>query len=273
MGRMRRMPWFLVLILVSCSGPAAGPGATGTPAVPAQSPSSPPAVTESLPTAIAVPEAIMVLEPGPGSRVVSPLHLAGMADSTFEQVLSVQLVSFEGGLLEELAPVMIQSEMGQRGPFSADLEFSIDREQNALIQVLAHSPRDGGVTHLSSVGVTLLPAGEAQIKSRQPYSEQIIIMQPSPGEGVSGGMLHVEGVGTPTFEGTLVVQLFDAKGTLLATQPLIVNAPDMGQPGDFSLDLSYSVSVAGPGRVVVSDPSPAFDGLNHLASVEIKLEP
>jgi hypothetical protein len=54
---------------------------------------------------------------------------------------------------------------------------------------------------------------------------------------------------------------------------LIVNAPDMGQPGDFSLDLSYSVSVAGPGRVVVSDPSPAFDGLNHLASVEIKLEP
>ena len=215
----------------------------------------------------------MILEPGPGSKVVSPLHLAGVADSTFEQVLTVRLISFEGGLLEELAPVMIQSEMGQRGPFVADLEFSIDREQNALIQVLAHSPRDGGVTHLSSVGVTLLAGGEAQVKTREPYPEQINISQPSPGETISGGTLHVEGVGTPTFEGTLIVQLFDQDGGLLATQPLIAQAPDMGLPGDFSLDLPYSVAAEGPGRVVVSDPSPAFDGLNHLASVEIRLQP
>jgi len=215
----------------------------------------------------------MILEPAPGSKLTSPLHVAGMADSTFEQVLSLRLVSFEGGLLTELAPVMIQSEMGQRGPFAADLAFSVRQEQNALIQVLAHSPRDGGVTHLSSVGVTLLPGGTAQVATRAPYPEQIAITQPAPGATVSGGVLHVEGVGTPSFEGTLVVELYDANGTQIASQPLIVNAPDMGMPGIFSLDLPYSVAAEGPGRVVVSDPSPAFDGLNHLASVEIRLQP
>jgi hypothetical protein len=168
---------------------------------------------------------------------------------------------------------MIESEMGKRGPFSADLAFSVDREQNALIQVLAHSPRDGGVTHLSSVGVTLLPGGAAQIKTRDPYLEQIMISQPAPGSIVSGGVVHVEGVAIASFEGTLVVEIYDESGNLLASEPLIVAAPDMGLPGTFNLDLVYSISGAGSGRVVVLDPSPAFDGFTHLASVEVRLQP
>jgi hypothetical protein len=261
----------LALALAGCNAPVLGPAAPPT--------SSPAALASPTPTAEATtlgtagPEAIAILEPAPGSRLVSPLQLTGIADSTFEQVLTVRLISFEGGLLEELAPVMIESEMGTRGPFSADLSFLVDHEQNALIQVLAHSPRDGGVTHMESVGVMLLPDGVAQVKTRDPYPERIIISQPEPGGTVSGGVLHVEGVGIATFEGTLVVQLYDADGALLASQALIVNAPDMGLPGDFALDVSYSVAAEGPGRVVVTDPSPAFDGINHLASVEIRLQP
>jgi hypothetical protein len=271
MKRLRGVLLGFALALAGCNAPPSGtPGAPVRPATQA-SPTATAAPTVEIPAG--APEAIAILEPAPGSRLVSPLHLAGMADSTFEQVLTIRLVSFEGGLLAELAPVMIQSEMGQRGPFSADLAFSIDREQNALIQVLAHSPRDGGVTHLSSVGVTLLPGGAAQIRTREPYTEQISISQPQPGATVSGGLLHIEGVGIPTFEGTLVVQLYGEEGNLLASEPLIVNAPDMGLPGDFTLDLPYSAAAEGPGRVVVSDPSPAFDGLNHLASVEIRLQP
>jgi hypothetical protein len=47
----------------------------------------------------------------------------------------------------------------------------------------------------------------------------------------------------------------------------------MGQPGDFNVELSYSLSQAGPGRIVVLDPSPAFGGPVHLASVEVELRP
>jgi hypothetical protein len=44
-------------------------------------------------------------------------------------------------------------------------------------------------------------------------------------------------------------------------------------PGSFVADVPYHVTAEGPGRVVVLDPLPAFDGVGHLASVEVTLAP
>jgi hypothetical protein len=57
----------------------------------------------------------MILEPGPGSRLVSPLHVAGAADPTFEQTLGIQVVLDDGQPLA-IGPVYIEAEAGQR-PF------------------------------------------------------------------------------------------------------------------------------------------------------------
>jgi hypothetical protein len=69
------------------------------------------------------------------------------------------------------------------------------------------------------------------------------------------------------------VEIYDAEGNKVGSQPAIVAAPDIGQPGPFSVQVPYVVSAAGPGRVVVIDPLPAFDGLGHIASVEVTLAP
>jgi hypothetical protein len=50
---------------------------------------------------------------------------------------------------------------------------------------------------------------------------------------------------------------------------VIVQAPDLGQPGPFSAVLTVPAGYSGPGRVIVRDVSAAFDGTVHLASVEI----
>jgi hypothetical protein len=205
--------------------------------------------------------------------LVSPLHVAGWSDPTFEQTLSVRLLSMDGS--EVSAPVLAQiaADVGQRGPFAVDIPFFVSGEQNAQIQVLSYSPRDGGVTHLSSVGVTLIPAGSASSLVRLPYPEQVAVLQPELGATISGGVVHVEGVAVPSFEGTLVVEMYDEAGDLLASEPLIVDVPDMGLPGSFSLDFVYGAASAGPGRLVIKDPSPVFDEVNHLASVEVRLQP
>ena len=49
--------------------------------------------------------------------------------------------------------------------------------------------------------------------------------------------------------------------------------PGMGQPGPFSVDVSYEVVEEMPGRIVVIDPLPVFDGIGHIASVEVILSP
>jgi len=273
----------LALLALGCNLPLIGapPTATASPAPllpqplpPEALPSStpqPPAATEAAP-AEGPSEAILILEPGPGSRLTSPLQVAGMADSTFEQHLLLRLVLDDG---TEIAagPVIIQSELGTRGPFEGELAFSVAGERNALLQVSSQSARDGGITHLASVGVTLAPTGPVQLQPAAPHFESLQITAPQPGETASGGVVHVEGIGRASFEGNLVIEVYDERGNLIGSMPVLVDAPDMGLAGPFSADVPYSVAVAGFGRVTVVDPLPAFDGLGHIASVEVRLLP
>ncbi|MBX3057764.1 MAG: hypothetical protein KF770_14965 [Anaerolineae bacterium] len=228
-----------------------------------------PAVPES---ATAPAEAILIQEPGPGSRLTSPLLVRGEADSTFEQNLVVRLVDANGVELG-LTAVTIAAEMGQRGPFEASLPFTISGDQQAFIQVFAASPRDGGVTHLNAVGV-MLTEGVAEVRPfTADATERILITHPALAAQISGGTVQVSGVGIASFEQTLVVELVGEDGAVLASQPVIVNAPDLGQPGEFSADLSYSAIATSPGRIVVRDISPAFGGDTHVTSVEVTLSP
>ncbi len=231
------------------------------------------AAAPAIPEADVAPiEAILIQEPGPGSRLTSPLLVRGQADSTFEQNLVVRLVDANGTELG-LTAVTIAAEMGQRGPFEATLPFTVSGEQQAFIQVFATSPRDGGVTHLNAVGVTLTD-GAAEIRPfTTDASERITITQPALAAQISGGVVQVSGVGIASFEQTLVVEVLGEDGTVLSSQPVIVNAPDLGQPGEFSAELPYSVAATGPGRIVVRDVSPAFGGDVHVSSVEVTLSP
>lgn len=281
--------FLLILSLVACT-PSGGAAVSATPTTlpatftplpspttPAQPPTavSEPATPEANDAEIgdAVEEAISITQPGPGSRVVgSSLHLAGEADSTFEQNLVIRLLLADGTELA-LLPTTIQAELGERGPFAAEIPFTISGEQQAFIQVYATSARDGGLTHLASVGLTLADSGAEQIVTVDPHAERIQISQPAFSQTISGGTVTVAGVALASFEQTLVVEILDEAGEVLNSQPATVAAPDLGQPGPFSIELPYEVASAAPGRIVVRDISPAFGGDAHLASVEVTLAP
>jgi hypothetical protein len=279
----------LALLLSACNFPLPGteePTASQasvstenmvTPVPPTRPASQPPPAETEIPSVEpALPrgpvEAIAILEPGPGSRLTSPVLVTGMANPTFEQTLVVRLV-LDDGMVLTVIPTTIHADLGERGPYEVEVPFEIQGQRNALIQVYDTSARDGGILHLNSVGVTLMETGEVEIREVAPKPEAIIIDQPVRGERISGGVVHVEGIGTASFEGTLVVEVYDTEGNKVGDQPLIVSAPEMGQPGDFSADVHYEVQQEGPGRVVVVDPLPAFDGVGHICSVEVILSP
>jgi hypothetical protein len=83
----------------------------------------------------------------------------------------------------------------------------------------------------------------------------------------------VRGFGLATFEQTLLVEVYNEMGEVVGSQPIMVDAPDIGYPGSFEANVSYTVSEAGYGRIVVQDISPAFGGISHLSSVEVYLTP
>ena len=285
----RATTWLALLsFLAACSTPSLEPplpAPTSTPVPPppvtsvtsppeAPSPTTPPEAPS--PTAPHGPEgseeAILILEPGPGSRLTSPARVAGIADPTFEQTLVVRIVLDEGAELV-VQPVTISADIGQRGAFEGDVPFTVSEERNALIQVYDLSARDGGIIHLASVGVILAPDGPQEIMLGAYQPEAIVIDQPTPGDVISGGVVHVEGFGLASFEQTLIIEVRDVEGNLVGSMPIIVDAPDWGVPGTFSADVPYVVAAEGPGRVLVIDPLPVFDGLGHISSVDITLAP
>lgn len=271
----RRIVFFLVVLsgLVACrSAAVTTPTPSSEPVVMPTQLAPAPAQTVSQPDDQSVPESILILEPGPGSRLVSPLHVAGVADSTFEQNLVVRILLDDGSQLAQ-TPTTIQSELGQRGEFQVEVPFTISGERQAFIQVFSTSPRDGGVTHLASTGVMLADSGLIDIQPVETHPERIQITNLAPGDSLSSGAAHIEGFALASFEQTLVVDIYDEAGALVGSQSLIVDSPEWGQPGPFQVDVAYSVTKAGAGRVVVRDPSPAFTGDVHLASVEVTLNP
>jgi hypothetical protein len=260
---------------------AGSPTLAGATAFPSATPFSPAERVTAAPTeadlAAASPvgppaEAIFIAEPGPGSRLVSPVRVSGLADPTFEQNLSIRLLNADGKEIASLA-TSIQAEIGRRGPFTADLTYESDSEGAGFLQVYATSPRDGGITHLATVGVSLALTGPSQILPATAAAEQIWIDWPKPGDSALSGLVHVEGLARASFEQSLLIQVLDGAGNTVGSQAVTVQSPEMGQPGPFFAAVPYTVAAAGPGRVVVRDLSPAFAGDLHLASVDIQLEP
>lgn len=253
----------MLLWLVGCAVP---PGAAPATA-PTPSPTAPPEAADPRGE-----ESLMILEPGPGSRVVSPVRVAGISDPTFERNLVVRIL-LEDGAEVALVSTMIEADLGQRGPYSVEVPFEVTEERQGFIQVFDISAQDGDVVHLNSVGVTLAPSGDANITAAPQEPERIAIFAPALGDTVSGGVAEVEGFAIASFEQTLVVQVLDQEGNVVGEEPIMVNAPDLGQPGPFTASVAYTVAAAGPGRIVVRDISPAHGGDVHVASVPVNLQP
>ena len=231
-------------------------------------------------------EQILIASPGTNSRVVSPFVVEGIAVAPFEALLGVWLTNENGRILAEAYP-QVQAQMGQIGPFRQELAFSgIDQETVARLTVFSSSPKDGGMVHVSSVVIRLLPGGEAQMA--EPVGgpqEKIMITSPAPGDTVGGGQLTVSGTSEYFFEsnlGTILCAeggfggphlMCGNAGSVLAEGYATINSPDVGIGGEFEGRLQYSVDTQVNARLVVFAISPMDGAIEHLSSVEITLSP
>ena len=72
------------------------------------------------------------------------------------------------------------------------------------------------------------------------------------------------------FESTMAYHILLPDGTLVNESSLMVDAPDMGAPGTFSLSLNLSnAGISGPIRVEILERSAADGSLVMLASVNL----
>lgn len=218
------------------------------------------------------PESIVIEEPGVGSRLVDSARLRGMADPTHEQHLGVRILVPQGEILAE-GSTIIDAPLGQRGPFEAELTFSVEEERPALVQVFATSARDGNLTHMTSIPVTLAPTGESTIETSQARSEAIVILAPEAGEQVAGGTVTVRGLSLRLLQNSLTIEVQNDYGGIVGLKTITINPAVTRGPASFETEVSYRVESGAVGRIVVRESSSIFGRSVHISAVDVDLQP
>jgi hypothetical protein len=245
-----------------------------------------PASSETTPENI-VEEHFSILTPDTGSLVISPVSVFGVANPTFEQNLVVMITDENGNQLA-LTPTTIEIEAGQRGSFSVEVPFTVSANQPGRIVVYEASAMNGALVHLSSVEVTLIASGEADIKLKSPVYpeiEQILILSPEVQATLTGGVIEISGMSAYFFEGQLNIIVCGQGGSgeadllcgtadnVVGTGLATIDSPDIGLPGTFSGSATYTVTEPQVGQVIVYAISARDGGVIHAVSVLVNLEP
>ncbi len=104
-----------------------------------------------------------------------------------------------------------------------------------------------------------------------PLPHLIELDSPSQGATIDSPVQVSGFVSVSPFESTLLGRVYDASGQIIGAGPIMV-ASEMGQPGRFEGQISFTAGTGGPGRVEVAEISPKDGSVVVSAVVDVSLE-
>jgi hypothetical protein len=265
--------------------PAVSPSVTASPLPsatftlsPTSSPSRGATRTPSITPTPPIPSAgVQFAEPGPMSKVVSPLHLITNLHSAPSGTYRVEL--WIEPLRPEEEPRLLYREVQRliSNPadwiyLDQDIEFQLSRvSELGQLRVSVYDEYDRPVS-VNSVDLILLSMGPSLITPSNIRSEPIVIRQPAKNQLIQGGTLTVSGLAKPSHD-FLLVELVAADGTVAGYRQAFVSPAADGSYVPFSVDVPYQVASGTWVRVEVSESGTRISGVQHLSSVEVYLSP
>jgi hypothetical protein len=244
-----------------------------TPAIVLEPPDRPPTPTPVPAPVNLPPEEMTIYSPGPGSQVTSPFEISGKGGPSWLGRVHLRLYGESGELLSE-ATTYLLANPGRVGHFYGQLGFSIPYVAEAgRLEVSVDDLRTGRMSHLATVDLILLSAGQPLVHPGFEGPEKIAIIEPKEDAVVSGGLLAVRGAGWVDSNLPVTISLVDRAGNVLGTAEVPVDAPRVGELGTFGATIAYSVGYSQYGRVFVTEHSPTGSDPVHVSSHEVYLQP
>lgn len=182
---------------------------------------------------------IQFLEPGPMSKVVSPIKFQMMILAGESDIVQIELLGEDGRLLYRIVE-RIGRDLGSLF-YSSEIPFEIRAAaETGLIQV---STKDqyGRMQALNSYPVVLLSSGANEITpAGNLIYERCVLFEPRARDAeVSGGVLTVSGHMWPYNKQYLVLDLVLPDGKIAGSRIVNMNGTD---PQDFSTTIPYKVT-------------------------------
>jgi hypothetical protein len=291
----------LLGLLAACGATATAPVPTPSPLpepsptpesspIPQLSPTPPPFTLETPPIVLEPPdsgstptpappkvglpsESLAILEPGPGSQVISPIRVVGYGGPSYQGRVRLRLVGEDGTVLASRV-TYLQALPNLAGRFFTELPFSIPHVgEAARLEISTLELRSGLLGHLASVDLVLLSAGLPRVNPALRGAEELAIFAPRDGALVQGGAVAVRGAGWLDTSGPLVVDVLDRNGIVIGSASTPLASPGVGQVGTFAVTVLYQSIDSQWGRIVVHEPAVGIPGTLHYNTIEVVLKP
>ncbi len=221
-------------------------------------------------TAQSSPE-ILLVEPGQGSEVISPIKINAQVDPGGDRLLRVTLIDERNNLLSRKL-LRIPSTQNVPFEFQTELYFEIPRESTPALLTLATQDEYHRPQSLRSVTLSLQSTGQASIFSSVIENSWLTITQPAPMAVISGGAFQITGEITPLNDNPVFFELMTESGSIVGTSQLDPRNP--GETFEFEIDLSYDfIYEQREVRLIVRQRSKEFAADAILDSMPVLLSP
>jgi len=235
----------------------------------------PPTATLLSPVVPLPTEQLKIFSPGPASQVNNPFRVAGWGGPSYKDRVKLRLLGENGRVLAEgTSWLHVLPEVENSGRFYLEVPFDISLvAEAARLEASMYGYRDGQLSHLNTVNLTLLSVGSSLIHPAIDGPEKLAIFYPRQEAIIEGGQVTVYGAGWVDSDLPLTVEVLDNNGEVLGSSQVYLDAPVIGQLGTFLIDFPYQITFPQWGRIGVSEHSADIPGLIHYSSVVVWLKP
>ncbi len=249
--------------------PTQNPQATRT-----RRPTRTPTITPTPP----IPNAgVQIKQPGPMSRVASPLDLVAslrsVSSGTYRTEIWIEPLQ-QGG-----EPRLLYRDLHRliSNPIdwvylNPEIQFELSRVSEFGQLRVGMYDQSGRAVSINSVDLILLSMGPSNYTPSGDLTEPIVIREPTPNHLIQGGKVIVSGLVKPS-EQFMLAELVTAENIVVGYNQVFLTPDPHGAYVPFTLEVPYNVVSGTWVRLQLSESGVRIPGVEHLSSIEVFLSP
>jgi len=219
-----------------------------------------------------VPAEILILTPGSGSKLVSPVELSARFNFVVKGHIRVELYGANNQLLYRSVQ-KVPAETSVPMELSDWIEFEIANETETGRLVISGMDEMGRAQAVNSVDLLLRSEGTSEVLPPGTLLQPIVIQSPKDGAVQKGGNVIVSGLAIPEVDRPLRIELIAEDGRVVGQRLAGVGEPSEGEYGIFTIEVPYRISDSIPVRLIVYRDGAPFSPYAQLASINLILDP
>lgn len=216
---------------------------------------------------------IQILNPGPLSKVVTPIKLHAYLNPGEDDRVRVALYGEDGRLLARNV-LSYSAPPSYKVHLKVDLKFEIPGVAEEGRIVISTQDEYGRTVALASTDIILLSEGETDTNPPVDLFEKIILEQPVPSTLIQDGVIIVQGFTRYAPGNQLYVELVNFRGGVVGSKIIGVDEKRLARGYRFFVgEIPYQVDTPSWIRVQVMSRDGKMSQDQHLSSVKVLVSP